>query len=172
MHHLKEHINQDIKMVSSEDKDSTVLERNVHLLHIYSTTKETHQSLFRAIMAKYLRHENIFYTIFFSNQLCIKLLKNVTVFLKLVHAVRQCIDKGSFLKMTGFRKLVFTQVLAYISSIRPITSMYLSDEANKCLQKLKQNLVSLVSPDLNTIEQLFDEFWRGIQDRSVQPRNL
>ena len=79
---------------------------------IYSTTKETHQSLFRAIMAKLLRHENIFYTIFFSNQLCIKLLKNVTVFLKPVHAVRQCIDKVSFLKMTGFRQMVFTRVLA------------------------------------------------------------
>ena len=59
-----------------------------------------------------LRHEHIFYTIFFSNQLCIKLLNNVTVLLKPVHAVRQCIDKGSFLKVTGFRQLVFTQVLA------------------------------------------------------------
>ena len=80
-------------------------------VYIYSTTKETHQSLFRAIMAKQLRNENTFYTIFFNSQLCIKLLNTVTVYLKPVHAVRQCIDKGSFLKMTSFRKLVFTRVL-------------------------------------------------------------
>ena len=89
-------------------------------------------------MAKQLRLENIFYTIFFSNQLCIKLLNNVTVLLKPVHAIGQCIDKGSFLKMTGFRELGFTRVLAKISSIRQITSMSLSDEANKCVQKQKQ----------------------------------
>ena len=59
------------------------------MLQIYSTTKETHQSLFRAIMANYLRHQNIFYTMFFNNQLCIKLLNNATVLLKHVHAVRQ-----------------------------------------------------------------------------------
>ena len=34
------------------------------------------------------------------------------------------------------------------------------------------NSVCLDSPDLNTIEQLLDELWRHIQDRSVQPRNL
>ena len=65
--------------------------------NIYSATKETHQPLFRAITVKKLRNQNIFYTIFFNNQLCMKLLNNVTVSLKLVHAVRQCIDKGSFL---------------------------------------------------------------------------
>ena len=36
----------------------------------------------------------------------------------------------------------------------------------------KTNRTSLVSPDLNTIEQLVDELWRRIQDLSVQPRNL
>ena len=36
----------------------------------------------------------------------------------------------------------------------------------------KTNHVSLVSPDLTTIEQLLDEFWQRIQDRSVQLRNL
>ena len=36
--------------------------------------------------------------IFLNKQLCIKLLNNVTVLLKPVHAVRQCIDYGSFLK--------------------------------------------------------------------------
>ena len=36
----------------------------------------------------------------------------------------------------------------------------------------KTNSVSLVSPDLNAIEQLLDELWRRIQDHSVQPRNL
>ena len=32
----------------------------------------------------------------------------------------------------------------------------------------KTNCVSLVSPDLNTIELLFYELWRRIRDRSVQ----
>ena len=34
------------------------------------------------------------------------------------------------------------------------------------------NRHSLVSPDLNPIEQLWDELCRCIRDRSVQPRNL
>ena len=67
---------------------------------IYSTTKETHQPLFRVIRVNLFRNQNIFYTIFFNNQLRIKLLNNVTVLLKPVHVVRQCIEKGSFLKMT------------------------------------------------------------------------
>ena len=75
---------------------------------------------------------------FVNNQLCIKLLNNVTVLLKPVHAVRQCIDKGSILKMTSFRQLVFTQVLVLISSLRPITGMSLSGEAIECVQKPKQ----------------------------------
>ena len=106
--------------------------------YIYSTTKETHQSLFRAIMVKQLRNQNVFYTIFFNNQLCIKLLNNVTVLLKLVHALRQCIGRGSFLKMTSFRKLVFTRVLVLISSLHQITGMSLSGKAVKCVQKPKQ----------------------------------
>ena len=36
----------------------------------------------------------------------------------------------------------------------------------------KTNRVSLVSPDLITIEQLLDELWQRIRDRSVQPRNF
>ena len=36
----------------------------------------------------------------------------------------------------------------------------------------KTNRVSLVSPDLNMIEQLLDELWLRNLDRSVQPRNL
>ena len=78
------------------------------------------------------------FTIFFNNQLCIKLLNNVTVLLKPVHAVRQCIDKGSFLKMTSFRQLVFSRVLVLISSLRPITGISLSEEALNCVQKPKQ----------------------------------
>ena len=92
-------------------------------------------------MVKYIRAQNISYTIFFNNQLCIKLLNYVTALFKPVHAVRQCIEKGSFLKMTSFRQLVFTGVLVLISSLRPITSitgMSLSDEAIKCVQKPKQ----------------------------------
>ena len=57
-------------------------------------------------MEKILRNENILYTIFLNNQLCIKLLNNVTVLLRPVHAMRRCIDKGSFLKLTSFRQLV------------------------------------------------------------------
>ena len=34
----------------------------------------------------------------------------------------------------------------------------------------KTNRVSLVRPDLITIEQLLDQLWRRIRDRSVQPR--
>ena len=69
-----------------------------------------------------------------------KLLNNVTVLLKPVQAVRQCIDKGSFLKMTSFKQLVFTQVLVLICSLLPITGMTLSDEAIKCVQKPKQTV--------------------------------
>ena len=36
----------------------------------------------------------------------------------------------------------------------------------------KTNLLSLESPDLNTIKQFLDELWRRIRDRSVQPQNL
>ena len=89
-------------------------------------------------MVKLLRNQNIVYTIFFNNQLCIKLLNNVTVLLKPVHAVRQCIDKGSFLKLTSFRHLVCTQVLVLFRSLRPITGMSLSYETIKCVQKPKQ----------------------------------
>ena len=105
-------------------------------------------------MVKKLRNQNIFYTIFFDNHLCIKLLNNVTVLLKPVHNVRQCIDNESFLKMTSFRQLGFTLVLVLISSLRPITGMFLSDEAIKCVQKPKQTGLNLVSPDLNMIDGL------------------
>ena len=105
---------------------------------LYSTTKETLQPLFRVIRVNLLRNQNIFYTIFFNNQLYIKLLNNVTVLLQPVHVVRQCIDKGSFLKMTSFRRLVFTRVLVLISSFRPITGMSLSGEAIECVQKPKR----------------------------------
>ena len=36
----------------------------------------------------------------------------------------------------------------------------------------KTNPVKLGSPDLNTIEQLWDELWRRIGDPSVQPLNF
>ena len=87
-------------------------------------------------MVKQLRNQNIFYAIFFNNQLCIKLLNNVTVLLKHVHAVRQCIDKGSFLKNDKFQTIGFHS--SSISSPRPITGISLSDEAIKCVQKPKQ----------------------------------
>ena len=42
------------------------------------------------------------YTIVLNNQFCINTLNNLKVLLKSVHAVRQCLDKGSFSKMTSF----------------------------------------------------------------------
>ena len=42
------------------------------------------------------------YTIVLNNQFCINTLNKLKVLLKSVLAVRQCLDKGSFLKMTGF----------------------------------------------------------------------
>ena len=51
--------------------------------------------------------------------------------------------------------------------------MSLADvRGNQVCAEAKTNRVSFESPDLNTIEQLLDELWRRIQDRSVQPRNL
>ena len=38
--------------------------------------------------------------------------------------------------------------------------------------EVKPNRDSLVGPDLNPIEQMWDELWRCIWDRSVQPGNL
>ena len=69
---------------------------------IYSTTKETHQSFIGAIMENRIKKWKYIYTIFLNNQLCINSLKNVTVLLKSVHAVRQCTEKGAFAKMTSF----------------------------------------------------------------------
>ena len=57
------------------------------------------------------------YTIFRSNQLCIISLDNVTVLLKSVHAIRQCLDKGSFSKMTSFSLENEYLVLVLISSL-------------------------------------------------------
>ena len=94
-------------------------------------------------MEKKIKNEIIVYTIFLNNQLCIKLSNNVTVLLKRVRAVRQCIDKGSFLKMTSFRQLVFSPVFILISSLRPITGMSHSDKAIECVQKPKQMVLIL-----------------------------
>ena len=70
----------------------------------------------------------------FNNQLCIKILNNVTVLLNPVYAVRPCLDKGSFQKMTSFRKLVSLEFSSK-SRLRPITDMSLSDEAIQFVQK-------------------------------------
>ena len=70
--------------------------------NIYSTTKETHQSLLRAILENRIKKYKYIYTIFLNNQFCINKLNNVTVLLKSVQGVRQCLDKGSFSKMTSF----------------------------------------------------------------------
>ena len=67
-----------------------------------STTKETHQSLLGAIIEIRVRKWKYIYTIFRSNQFCISPLNNVTVLLKSVHAIRQCLDKGHFQKWQVF----------------------------------------------------------------------
>ena len=74
----------------------------VKYMHIYSTTKETHQSLLGAIMEIRIKKRKYIYTIFRSNQFCIISSDIVTVLLKSVHAIRQCLAKGSFSKMTSF----------------------------------------------------------------------
>ena len=103
----------------------------------YTQLQKKPVSHFYGNYGKIIKNQTIFYTIFFNNQLCIKLFDNVTVLLKPVHAVRQCRDNASFLKVTSFRQLVFTKVLVLISSLRPITGMPLSAEAIKCVQKPK-----------------------------------
>ena len=62
-------------------------------------------------MVKYKGMKIYFIPYSFAIKYAIKLMNNVTVLLIPVHAERQCIDKGSFLKMTSFRQLVSTQVL-------------------------------------------------------------
>ena len=104
-------------------------------MYIYSTTKETHQSLPRTIMEIRIRKRKYIYTIFRSNQFCIISLNNVTVLLKSVHAVHQCLDKGSFSKMTSFsleKKISFSSKSVHSSKIRPKTDMTLSC-SNNCL---------------------------------------
>ena len=75
---------------------------STHSKQLYSTTKETHQSLLGPIMEIRIKKWKYIYTIFCSIQVCIILLNNVTVLLKSVHAVCHCLDKGSFSKMTSF----------------------------------------------------------------------
>ena len=45
-------------------------------------------------------------------------------------------------------------------------------QSHRVCAEAKTNCVSLVSSDLNPIEQPWDELWRRILDHSVQPRNL
>ena len=70
------------------------------------------------------------YAIFRSNQFCIISLNNVTVLLKSVHAIRQCLDKGSFSKMTSFSLENKYLVLVLISSLE--LNSYKTDMALSC----------------------------------------
>ena len=106
------------------------------------------------------------YIILLNNELCIKLLNKVISLPKPVHALCQCIDKGSFLKMTSFIQLVFTRVLVKISSL-PIAG-----GGHGLCAEAKIYRISLVSPDLSSIEQVWDELWLRIRDCSLQPWNL
>ena len=69
--------------------------------------------------------------------------------------------------MTSFRQLVFTRGLVLINN--QYVPLWRS---HRVCTEAKTNRVSLVSLDLNPIEQLWDELWRRILDHSVQPRNL
>ena len=69
---------------------------------LYSTTKETHQSLLGTIMEIWIKKWKYNYIIFRSNQFCIISVNCVTVLLKSVHAICLCLDKGSISKMTSF----------------------------------------------------------------------
>ena len=57
------------------------------------------------------------YTIVLNNQFCINALNNLKVLLKSVHAVRHCLDKGSFSKMTSFSLENEYLVLVLIGSL-------------------------------------------------------
>ena len=70
--------------------------------YIYSTTKETHQSLLGEILENRIKRWKYMYTIVLNNQFCINTLNKLKILLKSVQAVRQCLDKGSFSKMTSF----------------------------------------------------------------------
>ena len=72
------------------------------IMHIYSTTKETHQSLLGEILENRIKKWLYMYTIVLNNQVCINTLNKLKVLLKSVQAVRQYLDKGSFSKMTSF----------------------------------------------------------------------
>ena len=71
------------------------------LSKIYSTTKETHQLLLRAYLESRIKKWKYIYTMCLNNQYCINTLNIVTVLLKSVHAVRKCLDNGSFSKLTS-----------------------------------------------------------------------
>ena len=62
------------------------------------------------------------YTIFLKNQFCISSLNYVTVLLKSVHAVRQCLHKGPFSKTTSFSMENEYLLLFQISSLELISS--------------------------------------------------
>ena len=102
---------------------------------VYSTTKETHQSFLGAIMEIRIKKWKYINTIFRSNQFCIISLNNVRVLFKYVHAIRQCLDKGSFSKMTSFSLSNECLVLVKINSLElnsSKTDMTLSC-SNNCL---------------------------------------
>ena len=74
-------------------------------------------------------------TVFLNNHFCINSLNNVTVLLKSVHAVCQCIDKGSFSKMTSFSLENLYLVLVQFSSLELNSSkMDMTPScSNKCI---------------------------------------
>ena len=69
---------------------------SAYYIDLYPTIKENHPSLLRAIIEIRIKKLKYIYTIFRSNQFCIISLNNVTVFLKSVYSIRQCLVKGSF----------------------------------------------------------------------------
>ena len=81
--------------------------------------------------------------------------KNVTVLLKSAHAARQCINKGSFdnekFQTIGFHSSsCLNQLTSSNNRYVPLC------RGNQVCAEAKTNCLSLVSLDLNTIEQLFE----------------
>ena len=83
-----------------ESPSSTL--KHFKTLYVYSTTKETHQSRLGEILENRIKKLKYMYTIVLNNQFCINTLNKLKVLMKSVQAVRQYVDKGSFLKMTSF----------------------------------------------------------------------
>ena len=80
--------------------------------------------------------------------------------------------QGVISKNDKFQTIVFhsnSSLNQFTSSNKRCVPLW---QSHRVCAEAKTNCVSLVSSDLNPIEQLCDELWRRILDHSMQPRNL